>query len=100
MLQLRITPVAINDMQTIREFIAEDNAVKAKETIERLFDKFELLIEFPDLGASLENRVSFKTEYRYIIEGNYIIVYRKNKMFLEIYRIMNRNQDFIKMLAE
>lgn len=41
MLRLRINPLVVSDLKGIREYIAEDNAEKATETIEKIYGKFE-----------------------------------------------------------
>ena len=97
MLELRFTPIAVNDLQKIRQFIAEDSVAMAEKAIQEFFKQFEVLIDFPYMGNALAKRVSFRTNYRYIVVGNYIVLYRVSENYLEIYRVINRYQDFTKI---
>ena len=97
MLELRFTPIAVNDLQKIQQFIAEDSVAMAEKVIQEFFKQFEVLIDFPYMGNALAKRVSFRTNYRYIVVGNYIVLYRVSEKYLEIYRVINRYQDFTKI---
>ena len=97
MLELRFTPIAVNDLQKIQQFIAEDSVAMAEKVIQDFFKQFEVLIDFPYMGNALAQRVSFRTNYRYIVVGNYIVLYRVSENYLEIYRVINRYQDFTKI---
>ena len=97
MLELRFTPIAVNDLQKIQQFIAEDSVAMAEKVIQDFFKQFEVLIDFPYMGSALSKRVTFRTNYRYIVVGNYIVLYRVSENYLEIYRVINRYQDFTKI---
>ncbi|MBQ2836968.1 MAG: type II toxin-antitoxin system RelE/ParE family toxin [Peptococcaceae bacterium] len=97
MLELRFTPIAVNDLQKIQQFIAEDSVAMAEKVIQEFFKQFEVLIDFPYMGNTLAKRVSFRTNYKYIVVGNYIVLYRVSENYLEIYRVINRYQDFTKI---
>ena len=97
MLELRFTPIAVNDLQKIQQFIAEDSVAMAEKVIQEFFKQFEVLIDFQYMGNALAKRVSFRTNYRYIVVGNYIVLYRVSENYLEIYRVINRYQDFTKI---
>ena len=97
MKKLRINPMVVSDLKEIREFIAEDNPNKAKETVEKIYSKFENLQLFPDIGADLSKRVSFRTDYRYAVWNNYVIIYKADDEFVEIYRVINRYQDITRI---
>lgn len=97
MLELRFTPIAVNDLQKIQQFIAEDSVAMAEKVIQEFFKQFEVLIDFPYMGNALAKRVTFRTDYRYVVIGNYIVLYRVSENYLEIYRVINRYQDFTKI---
>ena len=97
MKKLRINPMVVSDLKEIREFIAEDNPNKAKETIEKIYSKFENIQLFSDIGADLSKRVSFQTDYRYAVWNNYVIIYKTDDEFVEIYRVINRYQDITRI---
>ena len=97
MKRLRINPLVVNDLKEIKDYIAEDNPDAAAETVEAIYKLFEDLQHFPDAGADLSRRVSFKTDYKYYLMDNYVIIYRDQKDFVEIYRVVNRYRDITKI---
>ena len=82
MLKLRINPIVAKDLKNIRDYIAEDN---------------ENLQMFPEMGADLLKRVSFRTGYKYAVWKDYVIIYKINSEYVEIYRVMNRYQDITRI---
>ena len=93
MMKLRINPLVVTDLKDIRDFIAEDNAEKAVETVDEIYGKFENIQLFPGMGADLSKRVNFRTDYKYVVWNDYVIIYKVGKEFVEIYRVVNRYQD-------
>lgn len=67
MMKLRINPLVVKDLKSIKDFIAEDNVNKALETVQKIYRQFENIQQFPYIGAELSKRVSFKTDYKYIV---------------------------------
>jgi plasmid stabilization system protein ParE len=63
-MKLRINPLVAEDLETIKNFIAEDNAEKAAETIQGIYSQFENIQQFPYIGAELSKRVRFRTDYK------------------------------------
>lgn len=92
-MKLRINPLVVEDLKTIRDYIAEDNAEAARETIQEIYKRFENIQAFPNMGADLSKRVQFKTDYKYVVYENYITVYKIQKEAVEIYRVIDRFQD-------
>jgi len=99
MFKLRIDPLVVKDLKEIRNYIAEDNPQKAVEVIEEIYGKFENVQLFPGMGADLSKRVHFRTNYKYVVWNDYVIIYRADEEFVEIYRVINRYQD-ITMIFE
>lgn len=97
MLKLRINPIVAKDLKNIRDYIAEDNEMYAAKTIRELYAKFENLQVFPDMGADLSKRVSFRTDYKYAIWKDYVLIYKINGEYVEIYRVINRYQDITRI---
>ena len=96
-MKLRINPIVVEDLKEIREYIAEDNIEKATEIINKIYKKFELIEKCPSIGSLLSNRVSFKTNYKYLVWRNYIIIYKATKEYVEIYRVINRHIDITRI---
>lgn len=99
MMKLRINPVVAEDLKAIKNFIAEDNADKAVETIQGIYRQFENIRQFPYIGADLSKRVSFKTDYRYVVWNDYVVLYKIAREAVEIYRVVNRYQDITRIFS-
>ena len=97
MLRLRINQIVVKDLKNIKDYIAEDNEEYAAKTIKEIYDKFENLQMFPGMGSDLSRRVSFRTNYKYAIWEDYVIIYKISSEYVEIYRVMNRYQDITKI---
>ena len=97
MMKLRINPLVVSDLKDIRNYIAEDNAEKATETIEKIYGKFENIQLFPGMGADLSKCVKFRTNYKYAVWNDYVIIYKVGKEYVEIYRVVNRYQDITRI---
>ena len=93
MMKLRINPLVAKDLKSIKDFIAEDNVDKALETVQEIYHQFENLQQFPYIGADLSKRVSFKTDYKYVVWQDYVVLYKVVKETVGIYRVVNRYQD-------
>lgn len=90
MLKLRINPMVAKDLKNIREYIAEDNEEYAVKTLKEIYSKFENLQVFPGIGSDLSKRVSFRTDYKYAIWEDYVIIYKVGMEYVEIYGVVNR----------
>ena len=97
MLKLRINPIVAKDLRDIRDYIAEDNEEHAAKTIKEICGKFENLQMFPEMESDLSKRVSFRTDYKYAIWEDYVIIYKVGNEYVEIYRVVNRYQDITRI---
>ena len=97
MLKLRINPIVAKDLKDIRDYIAEDNEEYAAKTIQEIYGKFKNLQMFQVMGSDLSKRVSFRTDYKYAVWEDYVIIYKIGKEYVEIYRVVNRYQDITRI---
>ena len=97
MLKLRINLSVAKYLKNIRDNIAEDNEEYVAKTIKEIYGKFENLQMFPGMGSDLSKRVSFRTDYKYAIWEDYVIIYKIGKEYVEIYRVINRYQDITRI---
>ena len=67
------------DLKNIKEYIAEDNEEMAVKTIQEIYARIENIQQFPYMGADLTKRVSFRTDYKYVICGNLLCCIRLEK---------------------
>ena len=99
MMKLRINPLVAKDLKSIKDFIAEDNVDKALETVQEIYCQFENIQQFRYIGADLSKRVSFKTDYKYVVWEDYVVLYKVSKDAVEIYRVVNRYQDITRIFG-
>ena len=99
MMDLRINPLVAKDLKSIKDFIAEDNVNKALETVQEIYRQFENIQQFPYIGADLSKRVSFKTDYKYVVGEDYVVLDKVSKDAVEIYRVVNRYQDVTRIFV-
>ena len=97
MLKLRINPVVAKDLKDIRDYIAEDNEEYDVKTVKEIYGKFENLQLFLGMGSDLFKRVSFRTDYKYAVWEDYVIIYKADSEYLDIYRVANRYQDITRI---
>lgn len=97
MMKLRINPAVAIDLKNIKEYITEDSQAVAEEVINKLYIQIENIQQFPNIGLDLSKRVRFRTNYKYVIWENYIIFYKIQGEYVEIYRVVNRYQDITKI---
>lgn len=82
MAEVRWTPQAVDDLESIADFIARDSAHYARLFVIDILGSVDHLSDFPKSGRvvpELENPV-----IREIIQGNYRIVYRLKGQSVEI----------------
>lgn len=68
------SPLAVERLENIFEFISKDNSSAANKLIERIFKKVETISKFPDRGRKVPE--ANREEIREIFESEYRIIYR------------------------
>ena len=98
--KLRINPLATEDLIDIKEYITKelDNPTAAIKVVRKIIESYEKLKEFPMMGADLSAKVNIKTDFRYLVSGNYIIFYRSDDEYVSIYRILYAGRDYLRIL--
>lgn len=96
--KIRISPVAIADVQEIKAYISEDNPAAAERTGNDIYSKVEKLAEFPQMGVPLGSRINIKTDYRFLVCGMYLIFYKIEGEFVSVYRVLNGMRDYLTIL--
>ncbi|CAN5387135.1 type II toxin-antitoxin system RelE/ParE family toxin [soil metagenome] len=66
---------ALVDLETIYEFLAEQSPQAAQNVIEKILSRVRQIETFPESGAMQPTLKSTDKEYRYLVEGNYKIIY-------------------------
>ncbi|HCW09281.1 MAG TPA: type II toxin-antitoxin system RelE/ParE family toxin [Cytophagales bacterium] len=73
MVKLIWTDQAVNDLGSIGEYIAENSEKYAKLTVKKLFERPDILKNFPQAGRIVPEKND--PNVRELIEGNYRIIY-------------------------
>jgi toxin ParE1/3/4 len=66
---------ALNDLEAIYDFLAEKSQSAAQRIVEGILSRMLQLESFPESGATQEKLNTSAIEYRYLVEGNYKIIY-------------------------
>ena len=73
MVKLEWTNESKKWLKEIHEYIAEDNPIAAKNVVNGIYDKAQVLRTFPEIGYSFEHES--KRKIRIILYGHYRIAY-------------------------
>ncbi len=72
------SPLAIDRVSEIAEYIALDNPVAAEKWVDDIFDSVKRLKQFPNSGRIIPELQL--EDFREIIFGNYRVIYRVEKV--------------------
>ena len=84
------SPLAIERLENIYEFISEKDTVAAKNLINRIFERVESLNRFPERGRKVPE--TKRNEIREIFESEYRIIYKVETKRVVILTIRNFKQ--------
>ena len=96
MIELTWSPQAVQDLQAIRAFIAQDSPAYAQLTLQRIAANVERLRRFPDSGRVVPERQS--PRLREIVVGNYRVVYRRGNDSIEIAMVFHGSKNAMRHL--
>ena len=77
---------AVNDLQALRNYIAQDNQIAAKRVVKKILHAIDILSEQPGIGR--QGRVS-NTRELIISSTPYIVPYRVKNNAIEILRVFH-----------
>lgn len=97
---IEYSPEAVTDLQGIEEYISVEleNPQSAEKIVDDIIDKIDNLSELPEIGSPLSSRVDVKTDYRYLVCGNYNVFYRVEYDTVKIIRVLNARRNFMTIL--
>ncbi len=100
MYKLRINPQATEDLLQIKEYISNEfqNPESAEDIVLKIIESYERLKQFPNIGIDLSSKVNVKTDFKYLISGNYIVFYHLKNRYILIERILYAGSDYLKTL--
>ena len=91
---------ARRDLYDNQDYISDEQErpLTAVKVIEKILNRIEALLDFPDTGALLSPKVNFPTNYRYARAAGYLIFYRHENNYIFIDRIIHGKRDYISIL--
>ena len=94
MLDIKLRPRAQLDLEStyIHVAVVLKSPHAADKLLERLYEAFERLAEFPDIGKNLEDS-ELSRPYRQFLCGSSWICYTHDENALTIWRIFHTSQD-------
>lgn len=99
MYQLEYAPRAIDDLQRIKEYIAESfgKDVAAKK-VKYIMSTVRQLQIYPKEGLKLGELLAVASDYRYLVIKQNYVIYRLERDTIKVVRILNEKQDFMRIL--
>lgn len=91
---LKINPQVLDDLQDIKNYIAEDSIQQAEKVINKILDDMERLTVLPEVGTRLMNKIRCSGKYRYIITYSYATVYFIEGENVIIVTVLHLARDF------
>ena len=89
------SPMAVEDLESILDYISRDNPRAAVSFVETIKAKCQTLARFPLLGASREHVIK---GLRVFPVGNYVIYYRPEGETVRIERVLHGARDVDSLL--
>ncbi|GJL54767.1 MAG: plasmid stabilization protein [Nitrospirales bacterium] len=83
-------PLALQDLDDIWDYIAQDNPQAADHFIDTVEEKCRLLAEFPKLGTTCD---SLFPALRFFVIGKYLLFYLPLEAGIEVVRVLHGSRD-------
>jgi plasmid stabilization system protein ParE len=88
---------SVYDLEIIYDFLAEKSFNSATKIIDAILSRTRQLESFPQSGQVVENDKKYEKEYRYLVEGNYKIIYRLDEKAIFILAVTDTRQNPTKL---
>lgn len=100
MMKLRINPEVIEDIAEIKSYIRKElcNPSAADRIARKIVSAYKELKNTPFIGTPLDSVLEVKTDYRFLVCGNYLIFYKVKDDVISVYRVMNGRRDYCRQL--
>ena len=85
MAEITWSKLALEDLESIHDYIAKESPFYAQKTIEEFIARVAVLADHPEIGREVPEYV--RKDIRELIEGNYRIFYKLNKKSISIIRV-------------
>ena len=98
--KLRITPAAASDLAEIKAYISLElhNPQAAQRIVRSITHNLRHLQQNPHLGFSVSAKTGRETDLRALLSGNYFLFYRVEIEAVQVARILDGRQDYLRVL--
>lgn len=87
-IEIKLTDSAYSDLEDIETYVSQSSPKIAREFVNKIFNKIELLYDHPKIGRKVPEFDNDRI--RELIQGKYRIVYRiVNEEVIEVLRILH-----------
>ena len=94
---VKILPMAWQDLNAIADYHLQTvGAASAEKITDRILDALEKLEEFPLMGTLHSDEFLARMEYRKVLCGEYVCVYKVIDTAVFVYRIVHEATDYPK----
>ena len=87
------TATALNDLKEIQAFLAEISEIYADKTIDEIYERAFDLENFPEMGPREPLLIKYSIIYRYLVQGDYKIIYSIENEEVRINRVFDTRQN-------
>ena len=100
MTKIYFSPLANDDLQSIKEYISVDLASPkaAIDTVSRITKRIRNLEQMPKIGTPLSAICNVVTDYRFLVCRNYLIFYRYHVDTIYVIRVLYGKRDYLSIL--
>ncbi|MDR0957305.1 MAG: type II toxin-antitoxin system RelE/ParE family toxin [Candidatus Nomurabacteria bacterium] len=74
------------------------NEFAAVNTLTKILHKIQLLEQFPEIGAPLGDIDARFADFRFLVAGNYLVIYRIYADYVQIADIIYGKSDYLRFL--
>lgn len=101
-MKLKYTPEAISDLQETKNYISKAlrNPRAANRITKCILEQCGQLKDHPNLGMSMQAKLDWETDFRYLICENHIAVYRITEDRIMALRILDARTDYLRILFQ
>ena len=87
------TATALNDLVDIQLFLEGISEIYADETVDKIYERVFDLENFSEMGQREPLLINYSIVYRYLVEGDYKIIYSIEHDEIRINRIFDTRQN-------
>ena len=101
-MKLKYTPEAISDLQETKTYISKvlRNPKAANRITKSILEQCGRLKDHPNLGMSMQAKLDWETDFRYLVCENHIAVYRIAEDWIMVLRILDGRTDYLRILFQ